>query len=44
MANVSNPARHQGVGDQRLRNEPMAKKVAPVMTVAVGSGWLNSNR
>ena len=28
MANVSRPARHQGVGDQRLRSEPMEKKVS----------------
>jgi hypothetical protein len=33
MAKVSSPARHHGAGDQRLRTEPMEKKVSPVMTV-----------
>ena len=33
MAKVSSPARHHGAGDQRLRNEPMEKKVIPVMMV-----------
>ena len=33
MAKVSRPARHQGIGDHRLLNEPMEKKVSPVMTV-----------
>src|SRR6185312_2037590 len=33
MKNVSRPARHQGDGDQRLRIEPMEKKVIPVITV-----------
>src|SRR6476660_203960 len=33
MAKVSSPARHPGHGDQRLRREPMEKKVSPVMAV-----------
>ena len=33
MAKVSRPERHQGIGDHRLLNEPMEKKVMPVMIV-----------
>ena len=33
MAKVSSPVLHHGAGDQRLRSEPMEKKVSPVMTV-----------
>ena len=41
---VSSPARHQGVGDQRLRSEPMAKNVALVIAKATGSGLSRPNR
>ena len=33
IRNVSIPVRHHGVGDHRLRSEPIEKKVMPVITV-----------
>src|SRR4029078_2516817 len=38
MAKVSRPERHQGIGDHRLLNEPMEKKVMPVMIVEASMG------
>jgi hypothetical protein len=35
IRNVSMPALHQAEGDQRLRSEPIEKKVAPVISVEV---------
>src|SRR5437870_5379680 len=41
---VENPDRHQEIVDQRLFNDPIAKKIPPVITIARNKGLPNRNR